>query len=125
MNHDMTRRFNKSHLDGFALSAPGSPVSSNKKKKVLPLVQASFDSGVPRQRVLSDDNRERNYNLSSMTKSLDKSETPYAFDKETMDMIMSGKRFQLKGDHRFTELPELTHFRANKMTDFLKKGLQK
>ena len=49
----------------------------------------------------------------------------YAFDQETMDLMMSGKWFKLKDDFRFKELPELTKFRAKKMTNKLGEELEK
>ena len=38
----------------------------------------------------------------------------YAYDKETIEKILNGKRFKLN-DERFKESKELTQYRANKM----------
>ena len=74
---------------------------------------------------MSDDFRKRkNSPVKSINKS-NKSDAQYVFDQETMNMMMSGKRFQLQGDYRFTELPELIKFRAKKLTNQIGKGLSK
>lgn len=52
------------------------------------------------------------------------SEDQYDFDEETRNKMIYGDRFKIKDDYRFKELPELTKYRATKMTDALKKRIQ-